>query len=140
MSKFPGFLIILLLFLSSYSYGQKKSSGRKSPPKEISTPKKKVLHGVASFYAAKFTGRRTANGEIYDPDKLTAACNVLPLNTWIRVTNLRNHRSVIVKVNDRLYYKNKRIVDLSRTAARKLGFLSYGITKVTVEVVHQKDE
>src|SRR5689334_16755336 len=77
-----------------------KKSERLRPPK--------VLYGTASFYADKFEGRETANGEIFSQKHLTAACNVLPLGTWIRVTNLRNHRSVVVKINDRLHYRMKR--------------------------------
>jgi rare lipoprotein A len=97
--------------------------------------KPKILYGTASYYSNKFNGRKTANGEIYRQDKMTAACNVLPLGTWIRVTNLRNNRTVLVKVNDRLHHKMKRVVDLTRSAAQKLGFINAGITKVKVEVM-----
>src|SRR5215210_8845371 len=79
--------------------------------------------GVASYYHSKFQGRITASGELYDQDKLTAAHNRLPLGTRIKVTNLRNKRTVIVKVNDRLHHRNKRLVDLSRAAATKLGYI-----------------
>jgi rare lipoprotein A len=95
----------------------------------------KLLHGIASYYSDKFTGKTTANGSLYAPDKMTAACNVLPLGTWIRVTNLRNKRSVVVLVNDRLHHRNKRLVDLSRVAAEKLGFIRRGLTQVKVEVL-----
>lgn len=100
--------------------------------------KSKVLFGIASYYAEKFNGRKTANGEIYDGTKLTAACNNLPLGTWIRVTNLSNNRSVIVKTNDRLHPRMTRIVDLSRAAAEKLGYIRKGLTKVKVEVLERK--
>jgi rare lipoprotein A len=66
---------------------------------------------------------------------MTCACNVLPLGTWIKVTNLKNGRSAIVKVNDRIHPKMKRIVDLSRAAAQKLGYISNGLTRVKVELV-----
>jgi rare lipoprotein A len=99
---------------------------------------KKVLYGLASFYSNKFNGRKTANGEIFSQNKLTCACNVLPLGVWIRVTNLRNGRVVIVKTNDRLHPKMKRIIDLSRAAAVKLGFVSAGLTRVKVEVIGKK--
>lgn len=95
----------------------------------------KTLYGTASYYADKFNGRETANGEIYDGKKMTAACNVLPMGTWIRVTNLSNNRSVVVKTNDRLHARMKRIVDLSRAAAQKLGYIAKGLTKVKVEVL-----
>jgi rare lipoprotein A len=100
--------------------------------------KPKVLYGTASFYSNKFNGRKTANGEIFRQEKMTAACNVLPLGTWIRVTNLRNKRTVIVKINDRLHHKMKRVVDLSRSAAQKLGFINSGLTRVKVEVLGNK--
>lgn len=92
-----------------------------------------ALYGTASYYANKFEGRLTANGEVFSQEKMTAACNVLPLGTWIKVTNLYNGRSVVVKVNDRLHYKNKRLVDLSKIAAKKIGYAGGGLTKVKVE-------
>lgn len=98
----------------------------------------RVFYGQASFYANKFQGRRTASGEIFDQKKLTCACNVLPLGTWIKVTNLRNGRSVIVKINDRIHPRMKRIVDLSRTAAQRLGYVSRGLTRVKVEPIDKK--
>jgi rare lipoprotein A len=98
----------------------------------------KILYGTASYYANKFQGRKTANGEIFDQNKMTAACNVLPLGTWIRVTNLRNKKSVLVKINDRLHPKMKRIVDLSMTAARQLNYIRSGLTRVKVEVLGKK--
>ena len=67
--------------------------------------------------------------------KLTAACNVLPLGTWVKVTNLKNNRSVIVQINDHLHRKNKRLIDLSKSAAQRLRFISRGITRVKVEVL-----
>ncbi|MBP6286076.1 MAG: septal ring lytic transglycosylase RlpA family protein [Ferruginibacter sp.] len=100
---------------------------------------KRVFYGQASFYANKFNGRKTANGEIFDQKKLTCACNVLPLGTWVKVTNLRNGRSVVVKINDRIHPRMKRVVDLSRAAAQKLGYISRGLTRVKVEVIDKKD-
>ena len=97
--------------------------------------KPKVLYGTASFYSNSFHGKRTANGEIYSQHKLTAACNVLPLGTWIKVTNLRNGKSVIVKTNDRLHARMTRVVDLSRAAADKLNYTKSGLTRVKVEVL-----
>jgi rare lipoprotein A len=98
----------------------------------------RILYGQASFYASKFEGRKTANGEIFRHEKLTAACNSLPLGTWIKVTNLQNGKSVVVKTNDRLHPKTKRLVDLTHTAAQKLGFIKSGLTRVKVEVLKQK--
>jgi rare lipoprotein A len=98
----------------------------------------KIQYGVASYYHDKFQNRLTASGEKFDQKKMTAAHNGLPLNTWIRVTNLRNKRSVIVRVNDRLHRKNKRLVDLSNIAAKTLGYLDDGLTQVKVEVFGKK--
>src|ERR1700741_3187623 len=67
-------------------------------------------HGTASYYADKFNGRRTANGEIFSNNEMTAAHNTLPLGTYVKVTNLRNGRSVIVRITDRLHHKNTRII------------------------------
>lgn len=96
------------------------------------------LMGIASFYSSNLDGTKTATGEIFRNRKMTAASNNLPLNTWVRVTNLKNGKSVIVKINDRMHPRMKakgRVVDLSRTAAQKLGFLKSGLTRVKVERV-----
>jgi rare lipoprotein A len=93
--------------------------------------------GTASYYHSKFKGRVTASGDLYDPDKMTAAHNRLPMGTMIKVTNLRNKRWVIVKVNDRLHFRNKRLVDLSRAAASQLGYVRRGLSKVRVEVLDE---
>jgi rare lipoprotein A len=122
---------LLLLFGLSLSFiGSAQDSTQKK--------QERILYGTASFYSNKFQGRKTANGEIFDQNKMTAACNVLPLGTWIRVTNLRNKKSVVVKVNDRLHTKMKRIVDLTRAAATTLGFTRAGLTRVKVEVLGKK--
>ena len=70
---------------------------------------------------------------------MTCAHNTLPLGTWIRVTNLRNKRTVIVRVTDRLHPRNPRLVDLSKKAAKKLNYVGYGLTKVKVEVLSKND-
>lgn len=104
----------------------------------IKGAKPKILYGTASYYSNSFNGKKTANGEIYSHKKMTAACNVLPLGTWIKVTNLRNGKSVIVKTNDRLHTRMKRVVDLSREAADKLDYIKSGLTRVRVEVIGKK--
>lgn len=91
--------------------------------------------GIASYYAQKFHGRKTASGEVFDNNAMTAAHNTLPLGTYIKVTNIRNNRWVIVKVTDRLHAANRRVVDLTQAAAKKLGFIHWGLTRVKVEVV-----
>lgn len=97
-----------------------------------------IQYGTASFYADKFVGKKTANGDIFSQDKMTAAHNTLPLGTWIRVTNLRNKKSVVVRVNDRLHHRNPRLVDLSKSAAKKLAYTGEGLTRVKVEVLGSK--
>ena len=90
--------------------------------------------GTASYYADKFHGRRTKNGEIYNKWKMTAAHNGLPMGTKVRVTNLKNKRSIIVKINDTGSFR-KRLIDLSYGAARKLGFIRQGLARVKVTVL-----
>lgn len=129
------FAALLPLFSAEAQLGS--GEGAKEDRARPATPKK-VYFGQASYYADKFNGRKTANGETYNSDRYTAACNVLPLGTWIRVTNLRNGKSVIVKTNDRLHPRMKRIVDLSRRAAEELGYVSRGLTQVRIEVLGRK--
>jgi rare lipoprotein A len=91
--------------------------------------------GVASFYAEHFAGQQTASGGIYDPGSMTAAHRTLPLLTFVRVTNLKNLRSVVVKITDRGPYIKNRVIDLSSKAAEKLGMKKSGIAPVQVEVL-----
>ncbi len=98
----------------------------------------KTINGVASFYSSNLDGTKTATGEIFRNSKMTAASNHFKLNTWVRVTNLRNNLSVIVRINDRMHRrmaKKGRVVDLSRAAAKQLNFMKRGLTKVRVEEV-----
>jgi len=88
--------------------------------------------GVASWYGAKFHGRKTANGEIYDMDALTAAHPTLPLPSYVKVTHLANNRSLIVRVNDRGPFARDRVIDLSRRAAKLLGLKKNGTGPVRV--------
>jgi rare lipoprotein A len=125
-------LLTITLFYCSNSIAQKKTSIHH---KKSKSAKINIRYGVASFYADKFNGRKTASGQIFSQDKLTCACNVLPLGTWLKVTNLSNGKSVKVVINDRLHPKMHRLVDLSKSAAKKLGFISYGLVKVKVEVL-----
>ena len=124
--------IVFIVPLKTFS--QKSDTATKAK----SSKSKRVLYGQASFYANKFEGKKTANDEIFSQKKLTCACNVLPLGTWIRVTNLRNGRTVVVKTNDRLHPRMKRIIDLSKAAAVKLGYVGAGLTRVKVEVLGKK--
>jgi len=91
--------------------------------------------GIASFYSDKFIGRKTANGERFSQKKLTCAHNTLPFGTHVKVINLKNNKSVIVRVTDRLHHNNPRLVDLSKLAASKIGFSQSGVIRVKVVVV-----
>jgi rare lipoprotein A len=91
--------------------------------------------GIASWYGTKFHGRRTSSGEPYDIYKMTAAHKTLPLPTYAKVTNLRNGRTIIVKINDRGPFHANRIIDLSYAAAARLGILEYGTGLVEVEAI-----
>ena len=140
MTPFPKnkkWLLFILLIAAVFIIAPQAFSQQvATPPKPVKA--KRVLYGMASFYSNKFNGRKTSSGEIFSQNKFTCACNVLPLGTWVRVTNLRNGRSVVVKTNDRLHPKMKRIVDLSKVAAVKLGYVSSGLTRVKVEVLGKK--
>jgi rare lipoprotein A len=98
-----------------------------------------VQTGKASFYADKFDGSPTASGEKYRSSKLTAAHKTLPFGTRIRVTNLSNNETVEVIVNDRGPYVENRIIDLSKAAAEKLGFVNQGLADVKIEVLDAGD-
>ena len=91
--------------------------------------------GLASWYGDDFHGRYTANGEIFDMNSITAASPTLPLPSYARVTNLSNHRSIVVRVNDRGPYVGDRVIDVSVQTAKMLGFYGKGVTKVKVEYV-----
>ncbi len=91
--------------------------------------------GIASWYGADFHNKVTANGEVYDMNKLTAAHTTLPMPSWVRVTNLENNRSLILRVNDRGPFVGNRIIDVSRRGAQLLGFERRGTTRVRVEAV-----
>jgi rare lipoprotein A len=95
-----------------------------------------VLVGAASFYGNKFQGRRTANGEKFDNQALTAAHKTLPFGSKVRVTNVRNGLSVIVRINDRGPFTRGRIIDLSKAAARKVGLGHAGTAIVRLEILH----
>lgn len=98
-----------------------------------------VSKGIASFYHDKFEGRLTANGEVFDNNKFTAASNILKLGSYVKVTNLSNGKVVYVKINDRMAHTNTRLIDLARVAAKELGFIRKGITQVKVEVVPESE-
>jgi rare lipoprotein A len=94
-----------------------------------------VEMGIASWYGPGFHGRTTANGETFDQEAMTAAHKTLAFNTVVRVDNLDNGRSIRVRINDRGPFVDRRIIDLSRRAARDLGMLDAGVARVRVVVV-----
>lgn len=139
--------ILILCFIASSGVLKAQESGgigssstthhkTKKAKREVS--KEKIHYGTASFYANKFEGRKTATGEIFTQKKLSGASNILPLNQWVRVTNTRNNLSVVLRINDRMHKNNKRLIDLSKAAARKLRYTGYGLTHVKVEVLGKK--
>lgn len=101
--------------------------------------KNSCINGIASFYSKNLEGTKTSTGETFHHNNYTAASNNFPLNTWVKVTNAHNGKSVIVRINDRMHprmAKKGRVVDLTITAAKKIGLTNtIGITKVTVEQV-----
>lgn len=114
------FFPLLLSLIFSVSFGQ-------------------VQTGKASFYADKFEGTATASGERYRHNKLTGAHKTLPFGTRVKVTNLNNNQSVEVVINDRGPYVENRIIDLSKSAAEKLGFINQGLADIRLEVIDAGD-
>lgn len=106
-----------------------------SGPSTASAQTLESSEGRASWYGPGFAGRRTANGEIYDPSQLTAAHKTLPFGTFVRVTNPSSGASVVVRINDRGPFKPGRILDLSRAAAEQIGMIRAGTMVVKLEVV-----
>ncbi len=128
-------ICILLLFIPAFTFAQADSTITNISNQTDSLITGKALHGIASYYHDKFEGRKMANGRVFSQKKPTAACNILPLNKWVKVTCVRNNRSVIVKITDRMHPKNKRLIDLSLFAAKELKMVGHGLVKVKVEVL-----
>mgnify|MGYP006162006519 CR=1 FL=1 len=141
-------LLFSLLFLISCTvsprYNTNLSSSNSSKVTKNtykkSNSKTKTLRGISSWYGPNFHGKLTANGEIYDMYGTTAAHKTLPLNTIVRVTNLDNGKSLILKINDRGPYVGDRILDCSFGAAKKLGFDKQGTTSVEIDIIEIGDD
>jgi rare lipoprotein A len=141
-------LLFSLLFLISCTvsprYNTNSSSSTSSKVTKNtykkSNSKTKTLIGISSWYGPNFHGKLTANGEIYDMYGTTAAHKTLPLNTIVRVTNLDNGKSIILKINDRGPYVGDRILDCSFGAAKKLGFDKQGTTSVEIDIIEIGDD
>lgn len=114
-------------------------NGKRYVPMSVEAARHYRQEGVASWYGYETYhqkgGHMTADGEAFDPRGLTAAHKYLPLPTFVKVTNLENHREIIVRVNDRGPFVNGRIIDLSAGAAKKLGFYAKGTARVRVEAI-----
>ncbi len=135
-------LVILGAFILCSCAGPgARSNGRKRPIRASVLDRGSFGHGrflqtgIASYYGADFHGRKTANGEMYDRNGLTAAHRTLEFNTRVRVTNLSNGRVVVIRVNDRGPYAKGRIIDLSEEAGRQIGLDVSGTAKVRLEVL-----
>ena len=136
-------LAVALLVALGAAHGPISSSAASNPkfgpnqaPKALSAQHNQPYQvGTASWYGDYFEGRPTASGEPFNMYDMTAAHLTLPLGTLVRVTNLRNHRSVIVRINDRGPYVDGRIVDLSFNAARVLHFDQQGLQRVRLDIV-----
>jgi rare lipoprotein A len=125
-NMFIGTLAIALLIISTFSFS--------TNTEKISSA---VYSGIASYYHPKFNGRKTANGEIFNNEKFTAANNFLKLGTMVKVINPKNGKTVIVKINDRMNKKNHRLIDLTEAAARQLDIIQQGIGKVEIEIIKE---
>ena len=126
-------LLVLVMLLTGVGAFAQKTNYRNVPVVDTAV-------GHASFYSDKFIGKKTASGEIFSQDKLTCAHNTYPLGSKVRVTNLKNGKTIVLKVNDRLHHRNPRLVDLTRAGATKLGFHKSGIVKVKVELISSEKE
>jgi rare lipoprotein A len=111
--------------------------GKKVPvrPPPVVTAAATAQVGIASWYGLPYHGRRSASGEVYDMEKLTAAHRTLPFGSRVRVENLENGRKVDVRINDRGPFAEDRIIDVSRAAARALGMLGSGTARVRIQVL-----
>ena len=136
-------LTTIFLFVScgsSIAYGDYvNTSGMSRKQIEAIKNHPKTQIGIASYYGKKFHKKRTANGEIFNMYKVSAAHKSYPLGTKVRVTNLENGKSLKLVINDRGPFVSGRIIDLSYKAARKLGFVNQGTVKVRIDVLRLGD-
>lgn len=134
---------ILVAFLLATTLGAKpvpKVVKAKKVVKYKKANEQSYQMGKASWYGKRFHGRKTANGESYDMYQMTAAHRNLPMGTWVKVTNIRNGRSVVLRINDRGPFLDSRVIDTSYLAAEHLGFREKGITRVRLDRVPEPIE
>jgi len=115
--------------------GKKRNVARAPASLPSSAPLLRTETGVASWYGHPYHGRPAADGEIYDMEKMTAAHRTLPFNTWVRVTNLDNGRTVDVRIIDRGPFVDGRVIDVSHAAAREIGLIGPGLANVRIDVI-----
>ena len=136
-------LLVIFLFTISCTvsprYGVINQVNNKKNTKNNRVKSNGVLRGVSSWYGPNFHGKLTANGEVYDMYGVTAAHKTLTLNTVVRVTNLDNGKSLILRINDRGPYVDGRILDCSFGAAKKLGFHEQGTANVEIKIIEEGD-
>ncbi len=101
----------------------------------LSDDGKHLLSGIASWYGTKFQGRKTANGEIFDTNQISAAHKTLPFGSTVQVTNLNNGKHVVVRINDRGPFVENRVIDLSRAAAHEIDMIKYGTAPVRLDIL-----
>lgn len=125
-----------LLFIAGCGSGSPRFTSKDRPdPASREPSSSSQLEGVASYYADDFNGRKTASGEPYDMNDLTAAHRTLPFGTKVKVTNLDTGRSVVVRINDRGPFKDDRVIDLSLGAAKQLGLIALGTGRVILQIL-----
>ncbi len=135
--------LILILFYGcspSVKFSRGESSSKPPAVKESSTTAVNVYTGLASFYSDEFNGRQTANGEIYDMNGLTAAHPTFPFGTEIKVTNLSNNKSAVIRINDRMPQHRTRMIDLSLGTAKALDMIEDGVVEVKLEILKWGDD
>jgi rare lipoprotein A len=129
-------LISAFLFLSGCGTGSPRFTSREriEPPSPEPVSSSQLV-GVASYYADDFNGKKTASGEVYDMNELTAAHRTFPFGTKVKVTNVDTGKSVVVRINDRGPFKDDRVIDLSLGAAKQLGLIAMGTARVILQVL-----
>lgn len=130
------YLFLLIVIVCACSISPRYRTSPQPPAKwERTGPPNKVEEGIASYYGTQYHGKPTASGEIFDMYGISAAHQLFPLGTVVRVTNLDNNRSLVVRINDRGPFVEGRIIDLSYAAAERLDFVIPGTARVRVEVI-----
>jgi rare lipoprotein A len=137
MNKYTGMLIAAMFFTSCVPQPVYRSMSNPAIAQSGQATEKTTesITGTASYYADKFHGRKTANGEIFNMHDLTAAHKTLPFGTIVRVTNLGNNKSVKLRINDRGPFVKDRIIDVSLAAAKELDMLGSGTAEVRIDII-----